>query len=189
MFFLLIGMTSCLLSCYISTFAAAKQGLSLAGASIEMTPIIEEGMKLFPILFYLMVFEPKKEQAADEVILLAIGFVTFENACYLLTNGAANVLYLLIRGLGTGTMHLVCGMLVGFGLMSVWDKIYLRFAGAFSLLCTAITYHAIYNLLVSQTGVAAMIGYLIPIVSAIALVLIRKKLTSILLAHDQSFAL
>ena len=77
--FLLIGMTACLLSSYISSFAVALHHTTLVAASIELTPIIEECMKLFPILFYLMVFEPKKEEAADEVVVAAIGFATFEN--------------------------------------------------------------------------------------------------------------
>ncbi len=174
--FLLIGMTVCLLSSYISTFAAAVHRTSLVTASVEITPIIEESMKLFPILFYLMVFEPKKEDAADDVVISAIGFATFENVCYLLTNGAADTLHLIIRGLGTGTMHLVCGMIVAFGLLTLWDRLYLRIAGTIGLLCVAMTYHAIYNLLVTQSGIAAVIGYLIPIASAGCILLFRKSI-------------
>lgn len=176
MIFLLVGMTACLLSSYISTFAAAVLQTTLVMASVEITPIIEESMKLFPILFYLMVFEPKKEQAADEVIASAIGFATFENVCYLLTNGAANTLHLIIRGLGTGTMHLVCGMLVAGGLLTLWDRLYLRIAGTIGLLCVAITYHAIYNLLVTQGGFAAEIGYLIPIATAGFILMFRPRI-------------
>ena len=165
MIFLLVGMTACLLSSYISTFAAAVLQTTLVMASVEITPIIEESMKLFPILFYLMVFEPKKEQAA-----------TFENVCYLLTNGAANTLHLIIRGLGTGTMHLVCGMLVAGGLLTLWDRLYLRIAGTIGLLCVAITYHAIYNLLVTQGGFAAEIGFLIPIATAGFILMFRPRI-------------
>ena len=177
--FLLAGMTSCLLSSYISTFAASVHRIDLTAASFEITPIIEEAMKLFPVLFYLMVFEPKKEQAADEVVLVAIGFATFENVCYLLTNGAGNTLHLIIRGLGTGTMHLVCGMLIAGGLTMLWERLYLRMTGVFGLLCVAITYHAIYNLLVTQGGIAALIGYLIPILSVFLIVLLNKKINKL----------
>ncbi|MBP0966818.1 MAG: PrsW family intramembrane metalloprotease [Oscillospiraceae bacterium] len=177
MIFLLVGMTVCLLSSYISTFAAAVLHTTLVMASVEITPIIEESMKLLPILFYLMVFEPKKEQAADEVIVSAIGFATFENVCYLLTNGAADTLHLIIRGLGPGTMHLVCGMIVAVGLLTMWDRLYLRIAGTIGLLCVAMTYHAIYNLLVTQAGVAAEIGYLIPIVTAGFILMFRQKIS------------
>ena len=176
MIFLLTGMTVCLLSSYISTFAAAVLETELVTASVEITPIVEESMKLFPVLFYLMVFEPKKEQAAEEAVISAIGFATFENVCYLLTNGAADTLHLIIRGLGTGTMHLVCGMIVAGGLLMVWDRLYLRIAGTIGLLCVSMTYHAIYNLLVTQTGAAAVIGYLIPIVTAGAIVVLNPHI-------------
>ena len=176
MVFLLAGMTVCLLSSYVSTFAAALLGTTLVTASVEITPIIEESMKLFPVLFYLMVFEPGKEQAADEVIMTAIGFATFENVCYLLTNGAADTLHLIIRGLGTGTMHLVCGMIVAGGLMMMWNRLYLRFAGTVAMLCLAMTFHAVYNLLVTQTGAAAVIGYLIPIAAAGFILLFSQKI-------------
>ncbi|MBR3446963.1 MAG: PrsW family intramembrane metalloprotease [Oscillospiraceae bacterium] len=176
MIFLLTGMTVCLLSSYISTFAAAVLETELVTASVEITPIVEESMKLFPVLFYLMVFEPKKEQAAEEAVISAIGFATFENVCYLLTNGAADTLHLIIRGLGTGTMHLVCGMIVAGGLLMVWDRMYLRIAGTIGLLCVSMTYHAIYNLLVTQTGAAAVIGYLIPIVTAGTIVVLNPHI-------------
>ena len=176
MIFLLTGMTLCLLSSYISTFAAAVLQTTLVTASVEITPIVEESMKLFPVLFYLMVFEPKKEQAAEEAVISAIGFATFENVCYLLTNGAADTLHLIIRGLGTGAMHVVCGMIVAGGLLMVWDRLYLRIAGTIGLLCVSMTYHAIYNLLVTQTGAAAVIGYLIPIVTAGAIVVLNPHI-------------
>ena len=174
--FLLVGMTDCLLSSYISTFAAAVHQTTLVKAAVEITPIIEESMKLFPVLFYLMVFEPKKDEAADGIVVSSIGFATFENVCYLLTNGAANTMHLIIRGLGTGTMHLVCGMIVASGLLMLWDRLYLRIAGTIGLLCIAMTYHAIYNLLVTQDGYAATIGYLIPIMTASFFLLFHTKI-------------
>ena len=40
-------------------------------------------------------------------------FATFENVCYLTQNGAGQFVYLLIRGFGTGAMHIVCGSVYG----------------------------------------------------------------------------
>ena len=126
-------------------------------------------MKLFPLLFYLMVFEPRIREASGSMLMIAVGFATFENVCYLTTNGAAQAFHLLIRGFGTGAMHIVCGALVSVGLFYLWDRLWLRTAGTVGLLGLAITFHGIYNILVSQTGIAAWIGYLIPMVTAIAL--------------------
>lgn len=167
MLFLLAGMTACLLSSYISTFLAAAQGVDALVASLEIAPVVEESMKFFPLLFYLLVFEPRRETTADEALLIAVGFATFENVCYLTGSGAGNVASLLVRGFGAGAMHVVCGVMTAAGLSYLWGRTYLRVAGTLGLLGLAATYHAIYNLLVSQVGAAAIIGYLLPVLTAV----------------------
>ncbi len=162
MVFFLAGMTACLFSSYISTFFASVLGISLQTASLEISPMVEEVMKLIPLLFYLLVFEPRKEEIPDKVLMIAVGFATFENVCFLIQNGASGLLSLLIRGFSTGTMHVVCGKLVSLGMFHLWDRLWLRVAGTFGLLSMAITYHSIFNLLVSQEGTAATVGFLIP---------------------------
>ena len=173
--FLLGGMTVCLLSSYISTFMAAVSGADLLTASLEISPLVEEGMKFLPILFYLFVFEPKKRSISDAALLVAVGFATFENVCYLTQNGAAHVLQLLIRGFGTGAMHVVCGMIVAFGLLYLWDRTWIRIAGTIGLLAVAMTYHGIYNILVSQSGSAALTGYFIPMVTIVLFLVFRRS--------------
>ena len=176
MVFFLAGMTACLLSSYISSFLAMVNGISLQTTSVELSPMVEEIMKLVPLVFYLLVFEPKNEEITDKVLMTAVGFASFENACFMTQNGASNALQLLIRGFGTGTMHVVCGLIVALGMFLLWDKIWLRFAGTIGLLSLAITYHSIYNILVSQDGMAAMIGYLIPALCFLVYVFFGKKL-------------
>ena len=167
--FLLSGMTACLFSSYISTFVSASLHADRLSTSLEIAPIVEEIMKLFPLLFYLMVFEPRIEDATGSMLMIAAGFATFENVCYLTVNGAARIGHLLIRGFGTGAMHVVCGAVVSVGLLHLWDRLWLRTAGTIGLLSLAITYHGIFNILVSQIGTAARIGYVIPLVTTVVL--------------------
>ena len=174
MLFLLSGMATCLLSSYISTFIAAVQGADLFSASLEISPLVEEIMKLFPILFYLLIFEPRTKDIADSCLMTAIGFATFENVCYLLRNGADRITHLVIRGFGTGAMHVVCAFIMAAGILRLWDKVWLRAAGTVALLAVAITYHGVYNILVSQTGVLALIGYLIPLFTTVITLIFRK---------------
>lgn len=178
--FILAGMTACLLSSYISTFVAAAQGVSLEGASLEIAPLVEEIMKLLPIVFCLMVFEPDKDTIAIGVLMTAIGFATFENICYLAQNGADGIVRLLIRGFGAGAMHVVCGTIVGTGLIYVWKTRWLRVGGTVGLLALSITFHATYNILVSQRGIPAFIGFIMPIITAFAVVLFSKRIVRIL---------
>ncbi len=177
MLFLLGGMTVCLLASYINTFFAALVGIDAFTASVEIAPMTEEIMKFLPILFYLLVFEPEKRELPSGILMTAVGFATFENACYLTGNGAADVIHLLIRGFGTGSMHVVCGFLVAIGIIYLWDRAWLQLAGTAGLLSVAITYHGIYNILVSQTGVAAMVGYLIPLITIVITLILRHRLS------------
>ena len=175
MIFFFAGMSVCLLSSYISTFIALIQGLDYLNASLTVVPMIEEIMKFLPFLFYLLVFEPHREETTSEILMIAVGFATFENVCYMTQNGAANALQLLIRGFGTGTMHVVCGAIVGLGIYYLWDRIWIRATGTMGLLSLAITYHSIDNLLVSQTGIPAMAGFLIPSLSVVFYSIFGKR--------------
>lgn len=56
--FLVIGMTVCLLSAYVSSFFVGYYGADGTTAVIEITPVCEEGMKLLPLLFFYLIFEP-----------------------------------------------------------------------------------------------------------------------------------
>ena len=161
--FLLSGMTACLLSAYVSSFLTGALGLDMSVASHEISPLVEEIIKLLPVLFYLLIFNPDKKNAVSAAMLVAIGFATFENVCFLISDGSADLLRLLIRGFGTGAMHAGCGMVVAIGLFFLWDQAWLRAVGVFALLCVVIRFHAAFNLFVNQTGAAFWIGSAIPL--------------------------
>ena len=160
----LAGMTARLCSAYISSYLAALQGIDAAAASYEIVPVVEEIMKSLPVLFFLLVFEPEKRTAITGALMTAVGFATFENVCFLTSYGSAELLRLVIRGFGTGAMHVVCGMIVAIGLFFLWDQVWLRVVGGFALLCFVITFHAVFNIFVMQSGAVFWIGSLIPLI-------------------------
>lgn len=173
--FVLAGMTACLLSAYVSAFVAGVTGLELTAASYEISPAVEEIMKALPVLFYLLVYEPDKRSAVTCTLMLAVGFATFENICFLTSYGSADLLRLLIRGFGTGAMHVVCGMAVALGLFFLWEQVWLQVVGGFALLCFVITFHAIFNVFVSQTGAVFWIGSAIPLTLVLVYHLFARK--------------
>ena len=63
--FCIAGMGVCLLSAYINTFLAAVCQADALAATAEIAPVVEEMMKLLPLVFYLLVFEP---EGAEEVV-------------------------------------------------------------------------------------------------------------------------
>ena len=82
------GMGVCLLSAYINTFLAAVYQADALASVAEIAPVVEEVMKLLPLVFYLLVFEPEGEKIKSAAVTIALSFATFENVCYLIQNGA-----------------------------------------------------------------------------------------------------
>ena len=172
--FAFAGMGACLIASYLNIFFAALYGATAFNATAEIAPVVEEVTKLLPLLFYLLVFEPAAEKILPAVITLAASFATFENICYLIEHGAERVGFLLIRGFGTGAMHIVCGAIVGFGLVYVWQRGWLRLAGTCGLLGTAVIFHGTYNLLIAYGGWVQYIAYALPL-AALALGMIVSR--------------
>ncbi|MBC5717616.1 PrsW family intramembrane metalloprotease [Flintibacter sp. BX5] len=161
--FCIAGMGVCLLSAYINTFLAAVCQADALAATAEIAPVVEEMMKLLPLVFYLLVFEPEGDKIKAAAITVALAFATFENVCYLIQNGADRFSFIFFRGFGTGAMHVLCGLIVGGGLAYTWRRTWLKIAGACGLLGAAITLHAIYNLLIAYGGAAQYIAYALPV--------------------------
>lgn len=161
--FCFAGMGACLLSAYINTFFAAVYEADAFIATVEIAPVTEEVLKLLPLLFYLLVFEPKPDKIKSAAIISAVSFATFENICYLIQNGTEYFSFIFFRGFGTGAMHVICGALVGSGLVYAWQRTWLKIAGTCGLLGAAITFHAVYNLLIAYGGAAQYIAYALPV--------------------------
>ena len=172
---LLVGMTACLASAYVSSFAAQAAGIDAVRTAVEIAPTVEEAAKLLPLLFYLVVLEPDAEDADLAFIMVAVGFATMESAFYLGESGLSNPVTLLLRGLGTAMMHVVCGVVVGFGLTRAWKHPWLRAAGTFGLLCLASTYHGIFNLLVAAGDAATVSAVVLPLATLIPLLFVRRR--------------
>lgn len=62
--FCIAGMGVCLLSAYINTFLAAVYHADALAATAEIAPVVEEIMKLLPLAFYLLVFEPEGKKSS-----------------------------------------------------------------------------------------------------------------------------
>ncbi len=180
-FFIVLGFVCCIISAYLNTFFSAIYGAQGITAVLEISPVIEETVKLIPLLFGLIVFEIEPREGNNVIFNIAVGFATFENICYLLENGTDNLFYLFVRGFSTGAMHITCAFIIGYGLRVFRRPAALRAAGIFGLLCVATTFHATFNMLMKTDGIIKQLGYAIPIVSCIILLLLKapfRKLTA-----------
>ena len=174
--FLTVGMAVCLLSAYVSSFFMGQYGVDGTVAAIEITPVCEEVMKLLPLLFFYLIFEPEPKEMPAAAIAIAVGFATFENVCYLTENGAANFNFLLIRGISAGALHILCGVLSGFGVSYVFRRHWLAATGTVGILGACIGFHAIYNLLITADGVWKTAGYLFPSLLLLCLYVAKQLL-------------
>ena len=96
--FIVLGFVCCIISAYLNTFFSVLYGAQETSAVLEISPVIEETVKLIPLLFGLIVFELQPHEGDNIIFNIAVGFATFENICYLLEHGTGNLFYLLVRG-------------------------------------------------------------------------------------------
>lgn len=174
--FLILGMVVCLLSAYVSSFFMMYYGVDSTITSIDITPVCEEVMKLLPILFYYLIFEPDPGELPAAATVIAAGFATFENVCSLAENGTADFSFILVRSLSAGALHILCGIVCGFGVSYMFRQRWLALTGTVGILGFCVGFHAIYNLLITAEGPLRTVGYLFPSVLIALLFVIRQLL-------------
>lgn len=172
----LFGMGVCLLAAYISGFINVASGMGAEDTAIFISPIVEEIMKFLPILFFLFMFMPNDRTLLIIAVGICAGFATFENCCYILSTGVERLTYVLIRGMAVGVMHVVSGLAVSFGLVVARRYNMLTIAGVVGALGLSTTFHALYNLMVSEAGAGTAIGYALPLVTAATLYLPYRRI-------------
>ena len=172
----LLGMGVCLIAAYISGYLNLLNGMGENDTSIFISPVVEELIKLLCLLFFLIMFSPKGRTLTMLAVAIGAGFATFENCCYILTSGAEVLPYILVRGLAVGVMHIVSMLTVAILLIVAKRLQVFSFPAIVGGLALSMIFHALYNLLVSEPGASAVIGYLLPLVTAGFLYVLYQKL-------------
>ena len=93
--------------------------------------------------------------------------------------GAEHLGFLLIRGFGTGAMHIVCGAIVDCGIVYVWQCRWLKLSGTLGLLGISIGFHGIYNLLIAYGGWVQYVAYTLPVLAVVVGKITGKFLSSL----------
>lgn len=170
-----------IIGCFIAVFAAEVNAilasimpLDIDDFTVRVSPIIEEVVKAVPVLFFATVISDKREEIFTISIAVGIGFAVLENTYILLqSTSAASILWAAMRGFGTGLMHGMCTLLVGFGFTFIRKRRKLFIIGTFDLLAVSITYHAIFNMLVQSDF--RYVGALIPIITYLPFFIWRHR--------------
>jgi RsiW-degrading membrane proteinase PrsW (M82 family) len=130
-------------------------------------------LKAIPVFICATRISDKREVLFTAAMTVGIGFGVLENAYYLLNDGSFNMMDAIIRAFGTGLMHGMCTLLVGFGISFIRKRRKLFAVGTFALLSTAITYHSMFNMLVQSKH--PIFGALLPLVTYLPFFVWRHK--------------
>lgn len=173
----LFGMGVCLLAAYISSFLGNTVGMTENDTAVYLSPVVEELMKLLPLGFFTVMIASKERRQTMLAVAVGAGFATFENCCYILTSGAENLGYILIRGFAVGVMHIMSILA-----LSMWFLIAKRlkvfnFSSITVGVSIAMIFHGLYNLLVSKPGISTVLGFLMPPLTALLLFLLFRRLS------------
>lgn len=173
--FMIVGFFACLFVSELNSILLKAFNGDMFYVTTTITPVSEELVKALPILYFAIIISDDRRTLIANSFAVGVGFALLENIIILMQNiQAVSVLWALVRGFGSGLVHGVCTMMVGYGISYIKKRRKLFYCGTFALLSTAIIYHAIYNLLVQSDYQYA--GVLLPIITYIPLlILIRKK--------------
>ena len=172
--FLLCGSAVCLVAAELNTILLEAFGGDMIYVTTNITPVSEEILKSLPILFFAWAVTDKRDRILSASFALGLGFAMLENQIILTQNlRAVTIPWAFARGLGAAMMHSFCTAIVGAGICYVRKRRKLFFCGTFSLLVTAIIYHAIFNSLIQSRF--RYVAFFLPTSLFILLILYRAR--------------
>lgn len=172
--FMIVGTFSCLFVSELNNILLEAFHKDVFYVTTTITPITEEVVKMLPILFLAIVISDERRVVIPNAFAVGVGFALLENVV-ILTRNVENVtiLWALVRGFGSGLVHGICTVMVGWGISYIKKRRKFFYCGTFALLSAAIIYHAIYNLLVQSDY--QYVGILLPITTYIPIIILLKK--------------
>lgn len=180
--FVLCGMVLAVCAYEINTFVCYFFALSGPELSIKAAPIIEEILKAIPVLFFAILISDEKKLVLQLAMAVGIGFAILENAFLLITYAdIVNIGWAIIRGVSTSLSHGICTLIVGCGIIFVRKQKKLFYTGTFALLASAMTLHAMFNLLIQSPYDYVALALPIIIYAVFGIVKLQRKPTEAVL--------
>ena len=171
MIFVIVGFFACLFISEVNGILLKAFDNDVYYVTTTITPVTEEIIKMLPILYFAIVITDDRRTLIANSFAVGVGFALLENVV-ILTQNVENVtiFWALVRGFGSGLVHGICTVMVGWGVSYVKKRRKLFYCGTFALLSSAIIYHATYNLLVQSKY--QYVGIVLPIVTYIPVLLL-----------------
>ena len=172
--FMIVGMFSCLFVSELNHILLDAYNNDMFYVTTTITPATEEIVKALPILYFAIVITDDRRVLIPNAFAVGVGFALLENVV-ILTQNVENVtiLWAFVRGFGSGLVHGICTVMVGWGISYIKKRRKFFYCGTFALLSAAIIYHATYNLLVQSAY--QYVGILLPLLTYIPIIYFLKK--------------
>lgn len=172
--FMIVGMFSCLFVSELNHILLDAYNNDMFYVTTTITPVTEEIVKALPILYFAIVITDDRRDLIPNAFAVGVGFALLENVV-ILTQNVENVtiLWAFVRGFGSGLVHGICTVMVGWGISYIRKRRKFFYCGTFALLSAAIIYHATYNLLVQSAY--QYVGILLPLLTYIPILYFLKK--------------
>ena len=172
--FMITGIFACLFVSEINNLLLKAFNNDIFFVTTTITPVTEEIVKMLPILFFAIVVSDEKSTLIPISFAVGVGFALLENVVILTQNvESVTIFWALVRGFGSGLVHGICTVMVGWGISYIKKRRKFFYCGTFALLSSAIIYHAIYNLLVQSQY--QYVGILLPTITYIPVILFLRK--------------
>lgn len=149
--FMLLGMVIAVSAYEINSTIQLAFWISAKEISVKVAPVVEEILKALPILFFALAVRDDRKTLLPLAMAVGIGFAILENTFLLITYlDKVSLGWAVIRGISTSLSHGFCTLAVGYGMTFIrkWKKLF--YTGIFGLLSLAMTFHAVFNLLIQS---------------------------------------
>lgn len=177
--FVLCGMVFAVCAYEINSLLCNLLAISGQILSVKVAPIVEETLKAIPVLLYAVLVDDKRKRIFSLAMAVGIGFAILENAFLLITyEEYVDLAWAIVRGFSTGLSHGICTMIVGCGIIFARKQKKLFYTGTFALLTAAITFHAIFNLLIQSAYDYVALAMPIVVYACYWIVKLKKALSA-----------
>ena len=172
--FMIVGMFSCLFVSELNHILLDAYNNDMFYVTTTITPVTEEIVKALPILYFAIVITDDRRVLIPNAFAVGVGFALLENVVILAQNVEnVTILWAFVRGFGSGLVHGICTVMVGWGISYIRKRRKFFYCGTFALLSAAIIYHATYNLLVQSAY--QYVDILLPLLTYIPIIYFLKK--------------
>ncbi|MBR2277705.1 MAG: PrsW family intramembrane metalloprotease, partial [Eubacterium sp.] len=134
MIFMIVGIFSCLFVSELNSLLLRKFHNDIFYVTTTITPVTEEIVKALPILYFAIMVSDDRRTLISCAYAVGVGFALLENVVVLTQNiENVSILWALVRGFGSGLVHGICTVMVGWGISYIKKRRKLFYCGTFAL--------------------------------------------------------